>query len=170
MSTFVVFGNLDQRFDRLCQTVIDNVDLIPRPLSIQAGPNYVTFRSVFNSDDIYCFDYCSPQRFETLISNAKIVICHGGVGVINQCLSKGKFPAVMARSGKLGEHIDDHQNDYLDYYRNSKSFYQITDKADLNSFLQKKLYQERPERTKLYSEDKLIADVRSTIVQFLREA
>lgn len=44
--------------------------------------------------------------------NADVVVTHGGVGTILDCLDMGKRPVIVPRRVSRGEHVDDHQLDF----------------------------------------------------------
>ena len=168
MSTFVVFGNLDRPFPRLSRAVIDNFEVLPKPVFIQTGPNDIAFSGIEHEESCHCFRYCSPSDFDQYIGECEVIICHCGVGVINQALSGGKFPAVMPRSAVLAEHVDNHQIDYAEYYKNSGCYYMFNDASGLRSFIINETYATKPRRSKLYNDDLLIADVQGFILQSLK--
>ena len=49
------------------------------------------------------------------IAKADVVICHGGIGVITDCLRSGKTPLVIPRRKSFGEHVDDHQVEIVNF-------------------------------------------------------
>ncbi len=63
----------------------------------------------FESDKIEVFDFISKDKLQDLIEDAKIVITHGGVGIITECICKNKKVIVIPRLKKYKEHTNDHQ-------------------------------------------------------------
>jgi len=57
------------------------------------------------------------RRFQELIEWADVVVTHAGVGTVLLTLSAGKVPVVAARDGALGEHVDSHQRQLVEYLR-----------------------------------------------------
>ncbi len=57
-------------------------------------------------------NFLPPDRLRELIRRSVIVITHGGVGTIVQCLDEGKVPLVVPRDPRLGEHLDGHQLEF----------------------------------------------------------
>jgi len=49
------------------------------------------------------------QEFEQQLSNADLLIVHGGAGSIIQSIHAGKVPVVVPRRMQYNEHVDDHQ-------------------------------------------------------------
>ena len=52
----------------------------------------------------------ASREMESLIRSVDVVIAHAGTGVVLSCLQAGKFPVIVPRSARFGEHIDDHQH------------------------------------------------------------
>jgi len=140
--TFIAFGNLKKPFNTMCKILIDNEKLLPRPLYIQAGPNKTLLLKYIKNAKVV--EFCDDFTFEENIRKANIVICHAGVGTINLAILHQKYPAVFARSKKFGEHIDNHQIDYVNYYKNEKSFSYIKNEKELQFFINNKVYLDRP--------------------------
>ena len=59
--------------------------------------------------------HLSRDLFLELLAEADVVICHGGIGIISECLSAGKIPLVIPRRKKFGEHVDDHQVEIVNF-------------------------------------------------------
>jgi UDP-N-acetylglucosamine transferase subunit ALG13 len=55
------------------------------------------------------FAYASDATVRRLLAEARVVVCHGGVGSISGALSEGKRPIVVPRRRVFHEHVDDHQ-------------------------------------------------------------
>ncbi len=54
-------------------------------------------------------DFVPRQELDALIAEASVVVCHGGPSTIVETRRRGLVPIVLARSARLGEHVDDHQ-------------------------------------------------------------
>lgn len=54
-------------------------------------------------------DFIPRQELDELIAEATVVVCHGGPSTIVETRRRGLSPIVLARSTRLGEHVDDHQ-------------------------------------------------------------
>lgn len=126
----------------MCRIIIDNEKILPRPLFIQAGPNKSILLKYIKNAEIV--EFCENKIFEENIKKADIVLCHAGVGVINLSISQKKYPAVFARSKALNEHVDNHQLDYVNYYKEKKSFSYIRNSNDLKNYIYKKEYLNNP--------------------------
>ena len=107
MSTFVSVGNLKKPFHRLLQAVQDNVALLPEPVIVQHG------HTPFVAAGCRAVGFLKMEDFQREVASAEVVILHGGAGSIITALQAGKKPIVMPRRERLGEHIDDHQQDLV---------------------------------------------------------
>ena len=54
-------------------------------------------------------DFVSPEEFKEYIDKADIVVSHGASGSIMKALNAGKKVIAVTRLEKYGEHINDHQ-------------------------------------------------------------
>ncbi|MCW2739256.1 glycosyltransferase [Nocardioides sp.] len=49
------------------------------------------------------------EEMRTAIRDADVVVAHAGTGIALMALENGKFPVLVPRRAKHGEHVDDHQ-------------------------------------------------------------
>ena len=54
-------------------------------------------------------DFLSHDRLADLLSDASVVVCHGGPGTIVDAREAGHVPLCVPRDPALGEHVDGHQ-------------------------------------------------------------
>ena len=102
--TLVILGTQDKTFERLVKMVekevknnnLDNV-------IVQAGQTKIT------SKYMEIFDFIPMNKFNKLLSDADLVITHGGVGTIINALKQNKKVIAVPRLSKYGEHENDHQ-------------------------------------------------------------
>jgi UDP-N-acetylglucosamine--N-acetylmuramyl-(pentapeptide) pyrophosphoryl-undecaprenol N-acetylglucosamine transferase len=108
--TFVALGTHWQPFDRLMAMVDEAArnGILPGPITAQVG------EFSYPSDRIETISSVSPARLDELIRGSKVVVCHGGAGIIATALRAGRRPLVLARRKADGEHIDDHQHELVD--------------------------------------------------------
>lgn len=105
---FVTVGTHEQPFDRLVQ-YIDFLkrDGLSEEVLMQTGfsayePKYCAWERMF------------PYReMEKRIFQAKIVITHGGPASFIPVLQAGKTPVVVPRRSQYGEHVNDHQVEFV---------------------------------------------------------
>jgi len=129
-SFFIVFGNMDLNFTTLSKIInksLKNCDNV----TIQLGYS----RNVFKNKNWNIFDFCSKEDFDFYIKKSDFVISHCGVGVITNCLKNNKKPLVITRKFKNNEHINNHQVEFCNYYKNDEIFIEISDSNDLSKFI-----------------------------------
>ena len=102
---FVTVGTHEQQFNRLikCVDELKRDGLIEDDVFIQTGysdyvPKYCRWKKMIPSD-----------RMDDMISNARIVITHGGPSSFLAPLVHGKIPIVVPRMKQYKEHVNDHQ-------------------------------------------------------------
>jgi len=96
---FVALGTRDEPFTRLLKAVEDLVikGIIKEKVIIQAG------HTKYRSDCVEVFDFCTPERIEEFISNARYVITQESAGIGTQCLKYGTKFIVMPREFRYRE-------------------------------------------------------------------
>jgi UDP-N-acetylglucosamine transferase subunit ALG13 len=107
---FVTVGNANQPFRRL----LEAVDALAgegafgdEPVLMQTG-----HEGAFRARDAEEKPFLPFQDFDQCLRRASVVICHGGCTVF-QALRAGKFPVVMPRLSRHGEHVNDHQLQFV---------------------------------------------------------
>lgn len=95
-------------FDRLLRLADEAVadGEVEGPAFAQTGHSAYVPRSFPHAD------FLPPDKLRDLIRRSTLVITHGGVGTIVQCLDEGKVPLVVPRDPRLGEHLDGHQLEF----------------------------------------------------------
>jgi UDP-N-acetylglucosamine transferase subunit ALG13 len=107
---FVTVGTHEQQFDRLIRRVdaLCEEGFIEDECVAQIGfgnyePAYCQWQRFFGCRDI-----------ESLVSQARIVITHGGPASFMMPMKLGKVPIVVPRLQRFGEHVNDHQRIFLE--------------------------------------------------------
>ena len=106
---FVTVGTHEQQFDRLIKAVDELVanGYLEEPVFMQTG---------------YCGyepKHCEWQRFvpapemRLRMEGADVVITHGGPSSFIEAMAAGKVPVVVPRRVEFGEHVNDHQADFV---------------------------------------------------------
>ena len=106
---FVTVGTHEQQFNRLIK-FIDEFKLnnkIKDEIIIQSGystyyPQYCKSNNLFSYDDMVKY-----------VNEARIVITHGGPASFIMAIQNGKIPVVVPRKKIFGEHVNDHQVDFV---------------------------------------------------------
>ncbi len=112
---FVTLGSQKFQFNRLLMAVDQLVEdrKLKDVVFAQAGysdykPRHFGYKSFLNK-----------EGFSQEISRADIVITHGGTGVIVESIKKRKKVIAVPRLKKYGEHVDDHQLQLVEQFRDS---------------------------------------------------
>lgn len=66
-----------------------------------------------------CFSMMSSEVFENYLSEAEIVICHGGTSSIIKSLNYGKKTIVIPRLFEYKEHVDNHQLEIVEVFESA---------------------------------------------------
>lgn len=106
---FVTVGTHEQPFDRLVRAVDGLVanGTIAEPVFIQTG--YCAYEP----------KHCEWQRFvpalemRARMEAADVVVTHGGPSSFIEAMAAGKVPVVVPRRTEYGEHVNDHQADFV---------------------------------------------------------
>jgi len=99
----VTTGTNGAPFDRLLEAV--GAIRADEPLVVQHGPSHL------RPAGATCVDYVSFAELVRLVREARVVVCHGGVGSILVSTLNGRRPLVVPRLARFGEVVDDHQLD-----------------------------------------------------------
>jgi UDP-N-acetylglucosamine transferase subunit ALG13 len=102
---FVTVGTHEQPFDRLVQAIdrLKGEAIIRDDIFVQTG--YSTYKPQFCEH----MDFIRFDEMMARMTEAEMVITHGGTGSIMLVLYRQKIPVVVPRQKKYHEHIDDHQ-------------------------------------------------------------
>ena len=106
---FVTVGTHEQPFDRLVKAVdgLKADGTIAEPVFIQTG--YCTYEP----------EHCEWARFvpapemRARMEAADVVVTHGGPASFIEAMAVGKVPVVVPRRAEFGEHVNDHQVDFV---------------------------------------------------------
>lgn len=102
---FVTTGTHEDPFDRLVRAV----DQLKRHRLIQQEVFIQTGYSTYQPDSCLYRDFIPFGEMMRYMTQAEMVITHGGTGSIMLVLYHHKIPIVVPRQRKYHEHIDDHQ-------------------------------------------------------------
>lgn len=101
----VLLGTQDKPFERILKQIVKLKEkgVINDKIVAQVGC------TKFNSDKIEMFNFISNEELIAYIEKARLIISHGGVGFITECVTRGKKVIVVPRLKKYKEHTNDHQ-------------------------------------------------------------
>lgn len=105
---FVTVGTHEQPFNRLVECIdkLKETSIISEEVVMQTGystyePKYCKWNKIF-----------SYSEMVKNVSEARIVISHGGPSSFIASLQIGKIPIVVPRKQEFGEHVNNHQVDF----------------------------------------------------------
>ena len=102
---FVTVGTHEQQFNRL----IACVDGMKQRGEIQEDVVIQTGSCTYEPQSCQWAKTFSYQKMQQLVSDARIVITHGGPSSFFAPMMMGKIPVVVPRTKRLREHVNDHQ-------------------------------------------------------------
>lgn len=112
---FVTVGTHEQQFNRLIKYIDDlkKEGFIEEDVIMQIGystykPKYCKWKNLFPYQEMIKF-----------VNDARIVITHGGPSSFIMPLQVGKTPIVVPRQKQFGEHVNNHQLEFVSqvFYR-----------------------------------------------------
>jgi UDP-N-acetylglucosamine transferase subunit ALG13 len=90
-------------FDRLIQAIDELAVEINEPVIAQVN------KGCYIPEHLKTIEFLSPDEFNKLLEEARLIIAHAGTGTIISALMKKKPIIVMPRLAYLKEHRNDHQ-------------------------------------------------------------
>lgn len=107
---FVIVGTHEQQFNRLIEYMDNWAVHHDEDVFIQTG------FSTYKPKHCMSQDFLPREIFDKKISEARIIITHGGPSSFIESLQIGKTPIVVPRQNRFREHINDHQVDFCKKY------------------------------------------------------
>ena len=109
---FVTLGTQDKPFKRLLKAVERQIILgnITEEVIVQSGC------TDYKSDKMKIINYMDGEEFNKNLKAARVIITHAGVGTIIKALEENKKVIAAARKSVFGEHVNNHQEQILDYF------------------------------------------------------
>ena len=129
---FVTVGTHEQQFNRLIQKMdqLAAEKAIKEEIVMQTGsstyiPQYCEYKKIF-----------SYQEMLANVSRAHIVVSHGGPSSFIMSLQFGKVPIVVPRKKEYGEHVNNHQVEFVKQVAmRQKNIIPVYDVENLESIL-----------------------------------
>lgn len=106
---FVTLGSQKFQFNRLLRA-LDELTLDEK---IFAQTGY----SDYQPKNYEYKEFLDRVEFSLMMDKSDIVITHGGTGAIMSALKKGKKVIAVPRLAKYGEHVDDHQLQLIEQFK-----------------------------------------------------
>lgn len=130
---FVTVGTHEQPFNRL----IKGVDRLVAEGKIKEKVVIQTGFSTYIPKHCEWHKMMSFNEMNKYIENAHIVITHGGPASFIEVLQKGKMPIVVPRMKQYGEHINNHQVEFVKLVAKKKdNILPVYDISKLNDAIQ----------------------------------
>lgn len=90
-------------FERLVKKMDDIAGNIEEDVIMQIG------NTLYEPKNAKYYRFLPEKDMNSLYNDARIIVCHAGVGTILSSLIRNKSVITVPRRIKYGEHIDDHQ-------------------------------------------------------------
>lgn len=119
----VAVGTHEDPFDRLIRAAEEIARTGVEDVVLQRGT------STYPAPSCTGFDLLPPRQFDQWMARARVVVTHAGPATIDLALGYGKIPIVVPRSPRFGEHVDDHQVQFVERLR--ERIHVVDDPADL---------------------------------------
>lgn len=130
---FVTVGSQKFQFDRLLKEVDKLIEnkIINEDVIAQIGfSTYIPKNYKYSK-------FIDQDQFKQYISKCDMVITHAGTGAIVGALKQGKKVVAVPRLAKYGEHVDDHQIQLLDEFKELNFIEPAYDVKDLEKAIEK---------------------------------
>lgn len=124
---FITLGSQKFQFNRLLKAVDSQV----AEKKIQDEIFAQTGASDYKPMNYNYKDYLNRDEFAEWQGKADIEITHGGTGAIIGAVKKGKKVIAIPRLAKYGEHVDDHQLQLIEQFKNLNLIYECKDCDEL---------------------------------------
>lgn len=110
---FVTLGSQKFQFNRLLKKIdqlIENGTITEKVFAQTGASDYVPKHYSFQA-------FLDRETFANTMSQCDTVITHGGTGAIIGAVKKGKKVIAVPRLAEFGEHVDDHQLQLIEQFR-----------------------------------------------------
>jgi len=113
---FVTVGSQRFPFPRLFQMV----DQLIRDRVITGKVIAQVGYTDYHSNNMVIRQFLQESEMKECIRSSDIIVTHAGIGTITQCLESGKKIIVVPRKRELGEHVDNHQIEIANVFRDKR--------------------------------------------------
>jgi len=129
----VTLGTQDKEFSRLLKAIDKEIEKgnIKEKVVVQAGC------TKYESKNMEVLDLVPQDEFEKLMSEADLLITHGGVGSILTGIKRGKPVIAAARLKKYKEHTNDHQKQIIKEFSDAGYILELRDFNKLGKMIEK---------------------------------
>lgn len=110
---FITLGSQKFQFNRLLKTVDELIEKGALSDDVFAQSGY----SDYKPKNYQFKQFLDRDEFNDVMGRADIVITHGGTGAIIGAVKQGKKVIAVPRLAKYGEHVDDHQLQIIEQFK-----------------------------------------------------
>lgn len=110
---FVILGSQKFQFNRLVKKIDELVSEGKIKDKVFAQIGY----SDYEPQNYEFKKFLDREEFAEKIEEAAVIITHGGTGAIIGAVKKGKKVIAVPRLAKYGEHVDNHQTQIIDQFK-----------------------------------------------------
>ena len=125
----VTLGTQKEQFKRLLDYIENSK--IKDEIVVQAG------HTKYESKKMKIFDFIPYEKMNEYIEKADIVITHSGTGSVLMPLKKDKKVIVCSRLKKYGEHVDDHQKQLTEIFKEEGYILEVDENNSLDDIMKK---------------------------------
>lgn len=140
----VTLGTQKEPFTRLLDYI--EKSNIKDKIIVQAG------HTKYESKKMQIFDFIPYEKMNEYIDEADLVITHSGTGSVLMPLKKGKKVIACARLSKYGEHVDDHQKQLVEVFKDEGYVLELDENNTLDELL-KEIKNFKPKKYKSNTEN-----------------
>lgn len=123
----VTLGTQKEQFTRLLDYIENSK--IKDKIIVQAG------HTKYKSKKMEIFDFIPYDEMDKYIDEADLVITHSGTGSVLTPLKRGKKVIVCARLCKYEEHVDDHQVELMEVFRDEGYVLELSENNSLDEII-----------------------------------
>lgn len=129
---FITVGSQKFQFNRLLKAVDCLIEkkIVTDEVFAQSG------YSDYEPQNYKYKSFLDREEFAEWETKADVVITHGGTGAIIGAVKKSKKVIAVPRLAKYGEHVDDHQLQLIEQFKNQNLICGLTDCSELEEALE----------------------------------
>ena len=128
---FVTLGSQKFQFNRLLIAIDELIEKGAITEEVFAQTGY----SDYEPKHYQYKQFLDRSEFAEMEDKADIVITHGGTGAIIGAVKKGKRVIAVPRLAKYGEHVDDHQLQLIEQFKERNLIFGLGDCSKLDDSL-----------------------------------
>ena len=154
---FITVGSQKFQFNRL----LEQIDLLIEKGSIKEDVFAQVGASDYKPKHYDYKDFITQDEFKEYMSKCNFVITHAGTGAIITALKSDKKVIAIPRLAKYGEHVDDHQIQLIDEFKELnfiEPVYEIEQLENAIKYIENKKYNKYVSNT-----DTIIKDIEKFI-------